>query len=144
MTNEQNSPVSAAVFTREAAVEERVDLLALVETRERAVLPEDGRRVGERAFETVVAALERAVAKLHSLVENLPETGYVAVRGKRDVDEVDGDDALVEAPVILRLARLVVAGARDIVEAVAGAVGGEERTAAHARVRIAVAGRLAL
>ena len=129
---------------RVAAVEELVDLLALVEAREGSVLPENRRRVGGRPFQALMAAAEGAVAELAALVEEAPELLHVAVRGKRDVDEVDRDDALVEAAVVLRLAGLVVLGARDVAVAVARAVRREERAAAHARVRVAVPDCLAL
>ena len=110
-----------------AVEEEVVDLLALLETRERAVLPENRRRVGERAHQTVVAAVERAVAELHALVENLPELRQARVLGRvraggahggeRHVHEVDRHDALVEASVIAVLAGLVVLGLRDVADA---------------------------
>ena len=73
-----------------------------------------------------MTALERLVAELAALLEDVPELLHVAVRRKRDVDEVERDDALVEAAVVLGLAVLV-----DIRR--------QERAAAHARVDVAVA-----
>ena len=72
-----------------------------------------------------MAALQRAVAELHALLEDAPEALHVPVGRKRDVHEIHGDHALVEAPVVLRLAVLV-----DVRR--------EERAAAHARVAVAV------
>ena len=68
-----------------AVVEELVDGLTLFESCARAVLPENGRRVGERALQTVVAAAQGAVAELKTLVENRPEFFNVAACGQRHV-----------------------------------------------------------
>ena len=127
-----------------AAVEQLVDLLALLEAGEGAVLPEDRRGVRGGAEQALVAAAQGAVAQLQALVEDLPELVHVAVGGERHVDEVDGHDALVEAAVVLGLARLVVAGVGHVVKAVARAVRREEGAAAHAGVAVAVALGLAL
>ena len=126
-----------------AAVEKLVDRLALTETRERAVLPENGSRVGNGPLETVVTAAERLVAKLAALVENAPEPVDIAVGRESDVDEVDRDDALIEASVELRLSGLVVKGVRDVPVTAFGAVGRKERAAAHAGVAVALADALA-
>ncbi len=122
-----------------AAVEQLVDGFALLQAGKGAVLPKDGRRIGKRALQALVAATQGAMAKLEAFVEDLPELIHVAVRGQSDVGQVDGYHALVEATVVLRLARLVVAGVGHVVIAVAGTVGGKERTATHAGVHIAVA-----
>ena len=84
------------------------------------------------------------VAQLEALLEDLPELVHVAAGGQRHVGQVDGDDALVEAAVVLGLARVIVLGLGDIVKAVARAVGRQEAAAAHAGVAVAVASRLAL
>ena len=139
--------VEARVAQRDggvAAIEELVDLLALVETGQRAILPEDGCGVGEGAAEAVVTAAQGAVAELEALVEDLPELVHVAIGGEGNVRQVDGHDALVEAAVVLGLARLVVLGLGHVVIAVARAVRREERAAAHAGVHVAVALGLAL
>ena len=127
-----------------ASVEQLVDGLALGQARQCAVLPQNRRRVGKRALQAVVAAHKGFVAQLQALIEDFPELLLVALRGTRDIDQVDGNDALVEAAVVLRLARFVVARVGHIVVAVARAVGGKEATAAHAGVAIAVALGLAL
>ena len=101
-----------------AAVEQLVDGLALGQTRQCAVLPQDGRRIGKRALQAIVAAHKGFVAQLQALVEDFPELLLVALRGARNIDQIDGDDALVEAAVVLRLARLVVARVGHIVVAV--------------------------
>ena len=119
--------VEAGVAQRDggvAAVEELVDLLALLEARERAVLPQDGGGVGGGAEQALVTAAQGAVAELEALVEDLPELVHVALGREGHVHEVDRHDALVEAAVVLRLARLVVAGVGHVVKAVARAVGG--------------------
>ena len=122
------------------AVEQQlVDGFALFQTRERAVLPQNRRRVGQRALESFVTRLQGSVTKLHALVEDLPEFVHVAVGAQSDVDKVDGDDALIEASVILMLAGDVVARVRDVADARVGeAVGCQERTAAHAGVDVAL------
>ena len=55
-----------------------------------------------------------------------------------NIGEVDGDDSLVETPVILGLIGLVIAGIGNIVPAVTGAVGRQEATASHTGIAIAV------
>ena len=129
---------------RVAAVEQLVDGLALFEPGQRAVLPEDRGRVGERPLEPVVAAHERAVAQIEPLVKNTPEFIQPAAGGQRHVDQIDRHDALVEPAVVLGLARLVVARVRHVVPAVAGPVRRQETAAAHAGVHVAVACGLAL
>ena len=122
-----------------AVVEQTVDGFALLETGAGAVLPEDGRGVGERTAQAVVAAAERAVAQLEPVFKNIPELFDVAAGGERDVGQIDGHDALIEAAVILVLARLVVAGVGDVAHARVGeAVGREEAAAAHAGIHVAL------
>ena len=129
---------------RVAAVQQLVDGLALLQAGQGAVLPQDGRCVGQRALQTVVAALQGAVAQLKALVKDLPELIHVAARGQRHVGQVDRHNALVEPAVILGLARLVVLGAGHVVPAVARTVGRQEAAAAHAGVHVAVTLGLAL
>ena len=126
------------------AVEQFVDRLALLKARKRTVLPQNRRGIGKRALQAIMAAHESLTAQLETLVENLPELRLVAMGRKRHIRQADGDNALVEAPIVFRLARFVVARVRHVVVAVAGTVGREEAAAPHARVAIAVALGLAL
>ena len=126
------------------AVEQLVDRLALLEASKRTVLPQNRRGVGKRALQAIMTAHESLTAQLETLVENLPELRLVAMRRKRHIRQADGHNALVEAPIVLRLARFVVARVRHVVVAVAGTVGREEAAASHARVAITVAFGLAL
>ena len=48
--------------------------------------------------------LKRAVAKLHTLIENLPKAIHILVRRQTYINKVYGDNALIEASVIFRLA----------------------------------------
>ena len=122
-----------------AVVEQAVDGFALLETGAGTILPEDGRGVGERTAQTVVAAAERTVAQLEPVFKNIPEFFDVTARGERDVGQIDGHDALIEAAVVLVLARLVVAGVGDVAHARVGeAVGREEAAAAHTGIHIAL------
>ena len=125
------------------AVQQLIDRLAFLQAGQRAVLPQDGRGVGQGALEAVVAAHERGMAQVEPLVKNLPEAVKIAAGGQRHIDQVDGDDALVEAAVVFRFA-VIVFGVGDIVPAVAAAVRREEAAAAHAGVHVAVAFGLAL
>lgn len=126
------------------AVQQLVDGLALLQAGQGAILPQDGRGIGQGALQAVVAAHEGFMAQVQALVEDLPELVEVAAGGQSHVHQVDGDHALVEAAVILGLAGLIVLGVGHVVPAVAGAVGGEEAAAAHAGVHVAVAFGLAL
>ena len=89
---------------RIAAVEELIDRLALLQSCQRSVLPEDRCRIGQRTLEAVVTAHQRLVAQLQTLVKDLPELVDIAAGGKCNVRQVDCDNALIEAAVILRLA----------------------------------------
>ena len=48
---------------------------------QRAVLPQNGRRVGERALQALVTAAQRAVAELQTLFKDRPELFNVAAGG---------------------------------------------------------------
>ena len=108
------------------AVEQLVDGLALLQAGQRAVLPQDGRGVAQRALQAVVAAHQGLVAQLEALVKNLPELIKIAAAGQGHVHQIDGDNTLVKAAIVLRLAVLV-----DI--------GGQEAAAAHAGEAVALA-----
>ena len=73
-----------------------------------------------------MALHQRAVAQFQSLIEDLPELFDVAAGGQRHIGQVDGDHALVEAAVILRLAVFI-----DI--------RGQEAAAAHAGIAVTLA-----
>ena len=91
-----------------------------------------------------MAAHERLIAEREALVKDLPELVQRAAGGERHIDQIDGHDALIEAAVILGLARLIIAGVCDVVPACAGAVGRQEAAAAHAGVHVAMARRFTL
>ena len=122
-----------------AAVEEPVDGLALFQAGQRAVLPQDGRGIGQGALEPLVAAHQTPVAQLQPLVEDLPELVEILAGAQGHIHQIDGDDTLVEAAVILMLAGLVVACVCDVAHAaVREPVGSQEGAAAHADVDIAL------
>ena len=108
--------------------EQAVDLLALFEAGDGAVLPQDGSDVGDSPQQSLVAAAQGAVAELQAFLQNLPELVHIPVGGAGDVDQVDGDNTLVETSVIL-------VGA---VFTQAHGIGCQEGPAAHAGVDIAV------
>ena len=86
-----------------------------------------------------MAAAQRTVTQLEPVFKNIPEFFDVAAGGQRDIGQIDGHDALIEAAVILVLARLVVAGVGDVAHARVGeAVGREEAAAAHAGIHVAL------
>ena len=88
---------------RVAAVEELVDRLTLLQAGQRAVLPQDGRGVRERALEPLVAAQQRPVAQLQPLIKDLPEPLQVTAGGKRHIHQVNGNNALIETAIKLWL-----------------------------------------
>ncbi len=75
-----------------------------------------------------MAAAKRSVAELESLIENLPELIHVAVGRAGHIDEVDRDNALIEAAVVLV----------GSVGVQANGIGSQEGSAAHAGIHIAV------
>ncbi len=95
--------------------EELVNRFALLETSDSAVLPEDRSHVGDGAEQSFMAAAERSVAEFEAVFQDFPEFIDIAARGACHIDEVDGDDALIEAAVVLAfrfLLRLLVSGVR--------------------------------
>ncbi len=103
-----------------AAVEQLVDGLALLQAGQCAVLPQDGRGVAQCALQAVVAAHQGLVAQLEALVKNLPELIKIAAAGQGHVHQIDGDNALVKAAIVLRLAVLVDIGSQEAAAAHAG------------------------
>ena len=86
-----------------------------------------------------MTAAQRAVAELKALFKDRPELFNVAAGGECHVGQVDRDDALIEAAVILVLAGNIVAGIRDVADARVGeAVRRQEAAAAHAGIHIAL------
>ena len=110
-----------------AAEEQLVDLLALLEAGQCAVLPQDGCGIAGSAQQPLVPCLQCAVAQGQTLVENLPELLLILARGQGHVHQVDGNHTLVEPAVVLGLAGLGVH------------IGGQEAAAAHAGVAVAFA-----
>ena len=84
-----------------------------------------------------MTALQRTVAKLQALIEDAPECFFILVGRQRHINEVDSNNTLIEASVILRLA-IIVFGIGDIVPAIAGTVRSQEAAASHAGIHIAV------
>ena len=76
-----------------AAEEQLVDLLALLQTGQRAVLPQDRGSVAGGAQQPLVACLKGTMAEGQPLVEDLPELLKVATGGQGHIHQVDGDDA---------------------------------------------------
>ena len=108
------------------AVQQLVDGFALLQAGQGTVLPQDGGGVAQGALQAVVAAHQGLVAQLQAFVKDLPELIKVAAAGQGHIHQIDGDNALVEAAVILGLAVLVH-------------VGGQEAAAAHAGEAMALA-----
>ena len=99
---------------RVAAVEQFVDGLAFFQAGQGSILPMDGGGFGQRTAETLVPDLERPVAHLQPLVEDIPKDTIKAIfaavtpgrfpagdRTERHVGEVDGDDTLVDERALL-------------------------------------------
>ena len=109
-------------------VEQTVDLLTFFQACDGTVLPEDRGDIGDSAEQSFMAAAQGAVAELQALLQNFPELVHISVRGAGDIDEIDGDDALVKASIVLVLA----------VFAQAHGVRGQEGPASHTGINIAV------
>ena len=90
-----------------SAVEQFVDRLALLQPCKSSELPEDRRRIGERAFQSVVPAHESAVAQIQSVIKNLPEFIHISSGRKCYVHKVDRHNSLVETPVEFILTILI-------------------------------------
>ena len=124
---------------RIAVIEQLVDDLALLQPGQGTVLPKDRGHIGGGALQTVMPAAQGTVAQLQPLVKDLPEPVQIAAGGEGYVRQVDGDHALIEAAVVLVLARLVVSGVGDIADPGVGKpVRRKEGAAAHAGVYIAL------
>ena len=84
-------------------------------------------------------AHQGTAAQLQPFVKDLPELVQVAAGGQSHVREVDGHHALIEAAVVLVLARLIIAGVCDVADAgICEAVRRQEGAAAHAGIHIAL------
>ena len=90
------------------AHEQLVDRLALLQTSEGAVLPQNRCGVRKRTHQALMTAQQGTVAQLKALVEDLPELIHILMRAQRDIGQVDGHDALVKATIVLGLVRVVV------------------------------------
>ena len=110
-----------------AAKEQLVDLLALLQAGQCAVLPQNGGGIAGGAHQALMAGLQCFVAESQALVKDLPELLEVAAGGKGYIHQIDGDNTLVEAAVVFGLAGLGVH------------IGGQEAAAAHAGVAVALA-----
>ena len=121
------------------AVEEFVDGLAGFQTGDGAILPEDGSDVGRRAEQTLVADAQSSVAEVEALFHELPELLFILAGRAGDVDEVQGDNALVETAIVLMDAFFEVLGVFRVAVTVVGeAVRSQEGAAAHAGVHVAL------
>ena len=129
---------------RVSAHEQLVDRLALLQTRQGAVLPKNRRGVRKCTHQALMTAQQGTVAQLKALIEDLPELVHILVRAQCDIRQVDGHNALVKATIVLGLVRVVVQRVGNVVKTVARTVGRQETAATHAGVAIAVAGSLAL
>ena len=110
-----------------AAEEQLVDLFALLQACQCAVLPQNGGSITGGAQQPLMACLQSPVAQIQTLVKDLPELFKVAAGAQGNVHQIDGDHALIEAAVVLGLAGLGVY------------IGGQEAAAAHAGVAVALA-----
>ncbi|CAN4027241.1 hypothetical protein NOIMNB_NOIMNB_17880, partial [Dysosmobacter welbionis] len=100
-----------------AVVEQLVDGLALLQPGAGAVLPQNRGHVGESALQPIVPAHQGTVAQLQAFVKDLPELVQVAAGGQGHIGQIDGHHALIEAAVVLVLARLIIAGVCDVADA---------------------------
>ena len=76
-------------------------------------MPKDGRGVGQRTLQPLVAAHERPIAQVEPFVKDLPELVHVPTGGERHIHQINGDNALIEATVILRLTVFVHIGCQE-------------------------------
>ena len=84
-----------------------------------------------------MAAAHCAVAEFHSLIKDLPEPVHVLSCAESDINKVYRHNALIEAAIILALAFPVVSCIRKVSFYI-GTVRGQEGTAAHACIHIAL------
>ena len=122
-----------------ATIQKLVDGLTLFQASKRTVLPQNRSRIGKGSLQAIVTAHQRLPAKLKTLFEDAPELVHVAIRRASNVYQIDGNDALVEAAIVLGLARFVVSCVCHIAISVARTIGSQEGAATHAGVTIAVA-----
>ena len=94
-----------------ASVKEPVNGFALLKPCQGAVLPENGRRIGQRASQTVVAAHQCPVAKIQPLVKNLPESLHVSAGGQGHIHQINGHHSLVETAVEFIISIFILPGA---------------------------------
>ena len=85
-----------------------------------------------------MTAHQSTIAKIKSLVKNLPELCHIAAACASDINKVNGNNALIESAVILFLALNIILCSCDIADSRLGkSVGSKERTATHRSINIA-------
>ena len=132
----------AETNSRIAVVEQLVNSLTLFQTRQSTVLPQNRSNVGECTLQTLMTALQCAMAQVQTLIKDTPESIFVLICGKRNINEIYGDNALIETTIVFRFT-VIVLGVCNVIPAVTGTVRCQEASAAHAGIHIAVSFGLA-
>ena len=118
--------------------EQFVNRLTLLQTCQSAILPKDGSYIRACAHETLMAATQCPMAELKPLFEDFPETLHISIRRTCNINEVDGNNTLVETSIILMLAGNIATDVSDILLIAGSVIGSQEASASHARVYIAL------
>ena len=84
-----------------------------------------------------MTALQCTMAQIQALIKDTPESIFVLICGKRNVNEIDCDNTLIETTIVFRLT-VIIFGVCNVIPAITGTVRGQEASATHAGIHIAV------
>ena len=76
-----------------SAIEELVNLLAVLQSCKRPVLPKNWCFIGKRTFQMIDSCKMRLMAKLCTFVEDFPKVIHVSLGRKGDINEIQRDNA---------------------------------------------------
>ena len=96
--------VKACITQRNGGItvkQQTINGFALFQSGQSAVLPQNRSYIRDSAQKALMAAAKRPVAKLQTLLQNLPEPIHISLRGACHIHQVNGHNTLVETSVEL-------------------------------------------
>ena len=82
-----------------AIVQQLINLLSLLQTCQRTILPEDRCHIRNRAEQPLMPAAQTAMTELQTLIQNFPEFLHITLSGTGHINQIDRDYSLIEPPI---------------------------------------------
>ena len=86
-----------------SAKQQLVNRLTLLQARQCTILPQNRSHIGRRSKKSLMSAHQCTVAKLKTLIHNLPELIHISLGRTCHIHQIDRNNSLVETSVVLRL-----------------------------------------